>query len=418
MSKFYFFKTLKIDGREKLRPLPNQTDNEGNPIKDTLNTQVGSGDMLLRTTYPLGTIFVSDNISESKGFYTTGGHHIFPVGIPEGDYKDMSHKPTEEMKKAYRDFLARTGTPEDTIEDIFRAAEKEAEESAKRAADSFLSKLKEDPRYACPTIKDSGFYVSEDDWYFILSNVINRQPLLLTGPTGCGKTEILLMACERLGLPLHKYDMGGIHDPMEQLLGTHRLEHGDSTFDYSQFALDIQTEGVILLDELSRAPRDTNNILLPLLDNTRVLKVEMAGGKDMRSISVHPRCTFVATANVGDEYTGTTDMDAALVNRFMPMELNYLPEDIETEVLMAKEKISREAARSIVSVAQTVRRKKNSRDIIGDNSISTREALQAARLVNWGYTPLKAMERAFLPLFHGNDKEGDRAIVKAIFATL
>ena len=90
-------------------------------------------------------------------------------------------------------------------------------------------------------------------------------------------------------------------------------------FEYAKFTQDIQKLGVILLDELSRAPVTTNNVLFPCLDSLRMLPVEMAGGEDLRSIQVHPDCVFVATANVGAEYTGSMSLDRTLVGRFFPL---------------------------------------------------------------------------------------------------
>lgn len=56
---------------------------------------------------------------------------------------------------------------------------------------------------------------------------------------------------------------------------------------------------VILLDELNRAALSSNNVLFPCLDDRRKLSIEVAGGKDIREINVHPEVTFIATANVG-----------------------------------------------------------------------------------------------------------------------
>ena len=84
---------------------------------------------------------------------------------------------------------------------------------------------------------------------------------MMVGPTGTGKTELVMLACRKLGLECNVYNMGTIFDPISELLGVHRLVGGSSTFDYAKFARDVQKPGVILLDELSRAPVTTNNVL-------------------------------------------------------------------------------------------------------------------------------------------------------------
>lgn len=223
-------------------------------------------------------------------------------------------------------------------------------------------------------------------------------------------TELVLLACEKLGLPCHVYDMGSMYDPVAGLLGVHRLQEGGvSTFDYAKFTQDISEPGVVLLDELSRAPVTTNNILFPCLDSRRTLPVEIAGGDDLRSVKVHEDCCFIATANVGAEYTGTMSMDRALVGRFFPLELDYMPRDKEEQVLMKKCRVSASAARHIVSVANNVRSLYRKQEL--SCSLSTRETLMAAELVADGWTPIMAMELVFLPLFEGSRAEGERGII-------
>ena len=78
--------------------------------------------------------------------------------------------------------------------------------------------------------------------------------ILICGKTGTGKTEIIIKICNILGIDCHVYDMGSMQDPLTDLLGSHRLENGSSVFDYAKFVEDVQKPGVILLDELSRAP--------------------------------------------------------------------------------------------------------------------------------------------------------------------
>ena len=232
----------------------------------------------------------------------------------------------------------------------------------------------------------------------------------MVGPTGTGKTELVMLACEKLGIDCHVYDMGSMYDPVAGLLGVHRLmEGGISTFDYAKFTQDIQKPGVILLDELSRAPITTMNILFPCLDSRRMLPVEIAGGNDVRSIKIHPDCCFFATANVGAEYTGTMSMDRALVNRFFPLELDYMPREVETRVIATRCKIPSSEAKILVRVADTIRSMYRKQEL--QASLSTREVLLAGELVADGWSVLNAMELVYLPLFEGTRLEGERAVV-------
>ena len=129
----------------------------------------------------------------------------------------------------------------------------------------------------------------------------------------------------------------------------------------------------------------------------------------MRSIAIHPECTFIATANIGAEYTGTMSMDRALVNRLFPMELDYMPKNNEVNVLLERTDVDLDSARKIVDVADAVRSLYRKQEI--SVSLSTRETLLASNLVADGWDVLTAMQLSFLPLFEGTRSEGERGMV-------
>ena len=94
---------------------------------------------------------------------------------------------------------------------------------------------------------------------------------------------------------------------------------------------------------------------------------------ELRSIPVHPDCVFVATANVGAEYTCTMSLDRALVGRFFPLELDYMPLDCEVKVIEKRCGNLPAYAENIASVAGTVRSLYGKQEI--SYTISTRETL-------------------------------------------
>ena len=412
-QKFYFFKTVKVGGRQRLRPLPGQKEQSGRLIDVHLNVQA---DSRMREDYPLGTVFGSESLElrslKSTTFYSAG--QIFPIGLNNGDYLSESHRPSKAMNLAYEEYMSEMKENEKPVLD--ESASLFNENGTAAAPNSMLLQMKADKKLAVPTIEGEGFHIAEKDWYLLMRNIKSKVNTLMVGPSGTGKTELVLLACRKLGLDCHVYDMGSMYDPVSGLLGVHRLQKGgESVFDYAKFTQDIQKPGVILLDELSRAPVTTNNILFPCLDSRRVLPVEMAGGDELRSIPVHPDCVFVATANVGAEYTGTMSLDRALVGRFFPLELDYMPLECEVQVLTKRCGILPADAENIASVAGTVRSLYGKQEI--SCTISTRETLAAARLVADGWTSLEAMELTFLPLFEGTRTEGERGMVAKIFMT-
>lgn len=396
--KHYFFKTVTDKGRNRLRALSGQT-LDGSKVDATLNVQA---DKEIRSHYPIGTVFGSTHLTMASGYYNIPGSQIFPLGIRDTDYVSPSHRPSESMQREYEDFIGLGSSDKFT--------ETSSSEDKKPTKKTLLGKLQHNKDFNPPKISKDGFYVDTDNWYLLLRNILNQVNTMMIGGTGSGKTELVLLACKKLGIECSVYDMGSMYDPVAGLLGVHRLEKGGvSTFDYAKFTKDISKPGVVLLDELSRAPVTTNNILFPCLDSRRMLPVEIAGGDDLRAVKVHPECCFIATANVGSEYTGTMSMDRALVNRFFPLELDYMPKDQELQVVMKRCGIDRSDANHVVSVANNVRSLYKKQEL--SSSLSTRETLMVGELISDGWNTLRAMEMVFLPLFEGTKAEGERSIV-------
>lgn len=403
MEKYYFLRTLVEEGRQRCKALIGQTFEDGAKVDSTVNV---SADRALRDAYPTGTTFVTDSLRAASKYYQAG--NIYPIGILDSDYRDPKHRPTEEMLRAYEIFIGAT--------DLSDSVSPKEKEPSKITSKSLLGKMKLNPELKIPSIGSEGFYVDSDVWYLLMRNIQNQVNTMLIGATGGGKTELVLLACKKLGISCSVYDMGSMYDPVAGLLGVHRLQKGGvSVFDYAKFTRDISKPGVVLLDELSRAPVTTNNILFPCLDSRRKLPVEIAGGEDLREIEVHPECCFIATANVGVEYTGTMSMDRALVGRFFPIELSYMPPEQENKVLVKRCGISISDATNIVKVANSLRNMYNKQEI--SSSISTRETLMVGDLVADGWDLVRAMELVLLPLFEGTRSDGERGIVCRVISS-
>ena len=269
---------------------------------------------------------------------------------------------------------------------------------------SLKNKIQDD--YPCPGV-DSGFYIEQKRWNVLVRNILKHKNTMLVGPTGTGKTDVIIRICKALNIPCRIYDMGAMMDPLTDLLGSHRLENGSSKFDYAKFVKDVQEPGVILLDELSRAPQMTNNILFPCLDDRRTLPIEIADSNSVREVKVHPECVFIATANIGSEYSGTNDIDAALENRFMMIQVDYLPKTIEAQVLEIRTGCDEKSALKIASIANAIR----DRYLDGSLSktISTRETIACAEFVVDGFSILDAVNFSFCEKFpkYGDNSEYD-----------
>ena len=281
---------------------------------------------------------------------------------------------------------------------------------------SFIDNLLADKKNAKPKDKD-GFHVEDTTWKILLRNLKQGVSTMLVGPSGCGKTEVILELCRKTGTPWTIIQMGTITDPTEQLVGqqklrTNDLGHDEIYFDWADFAKAIQRPGVIILDEINRIPKNGENMLFSCLDGTRELSASGAGSNEQRTLKVHPECVFFATANIGSAFTATKQMDAALVTRFMPVEVDYLPMAIETKILISRTGIDEEDAKNISFVANSIRSMHAKEDV--DNVVSTRETLRCASLVKDGFSCLEAMELCFLPIFENGLGVCDRNKVKEV----
>jgi MoxR-like ATPase len=139
----------------------------------------------------------------------------------------------------------------------------------------------------------------------------------------------------------------------------------------------------------------------------------MACGKGVREIKIHPEVTFIATANVGAEYSGTNSMDRALVNRFFTLELGYIPTKEESAVLTKRTGIEKTTSDLIVKIATNIRNLATKQEVSASPSI--RETLMVAELVSDGWDLRQAMQMVYLPLYEGSKSEGERG---TIFKTL
>lgn len=415
MTKYYFFKTVRDSkGNLRFNPLSNQMMEDGSTIDTSFHIQ---GDKTIRLGHGVGSIFTSDKFVLSSGgnYYSVGTVKV--VWDNERSWKDTLDKASYEALSQFIDYCIENelSIPDYGIDELRADTDKCPSKPKKTSKVTLLSEIVNDPDLSVP-VESDGFYVNQLNWTLMIRNIKKKINTLLIGPTGSGKTELVMLVCKKLGIPCHIYDMGSMYDPISGMLGVHRLmEGGVSKFDYAKFTKDIAEPGVVLLDELSRAPVTTNNILFPCLDSRRELPVEIAGGTDIRNVKVHPECCFIATANIGSEYTGTQTLDKALLNRFFPIELDYLSETSEANILIARTHISKSDANNIAKVAKSIREKYYAQTL--SSPISTRETLMAAEMIADGYECTKAMQLVFLPLFEGSLTTGsERSIVNKTIA--
>jgi len=238
-------------------------------------------------------------------------------------------------------------------------------------------------------INMGGYMLNEGMYKVMVRNVEAGTNTLLLGPTGAGKTELVDAIAKHLDLPLTIIDMGTMTDPIVSLVGSHTISVQDgvtrSEFKRSRFSEIIQRPGIVLLDELSRASAQANNLLFPVLDFRKELAMEY-DFEDSTPVKVHPECVFVATANLGSEYTGASKLDRALVDRFMLLQVKELPSNV-VSFIMANlfPEIGKSELKSIIDTYVQINTGFKSYD--NQASFSLRHLKNVCELVQDGFTP-------------------------------
>ena len=161
-------------------------------------------------------------------------------------------------------------------------------------------------------IKPSTLEMSDVKWKYLVRSAVRGKNIMMVGPAGCGKTQAAKDLPKATNRPFFYFNLGATQDPRATLIGNTHFKDGQTTFDESAFVKAIQTENaVILLDELSRAHPEAWNIVMTVLDEgQRYLRLD----EDINAptIYVAPGVSFIATANIGTEYTSTRVLDRAL----------------------------------------------------------------------------------------------------------
>jgi len=145
------------------------------------------------------------------------------------------------------------------------------------------------------------------------------------------------------------------------------------------------------------APANTNNILFPVLDSRKELRMDIASS-ELRSIKVHKDCRFIATANEGYRYTGNNVLDQALKERFQIIHIDFMPESNEIDLLRKRTLVGLREATVVVKAAAQIRNLVNNDEL--NQGVSIRHTLYAADLIAAGFTPIQGIEKAFLPMYN------------------
>ena len=214
-----------------------------------------------------------------------------------------------------------------------------------------------------------------------------RMPVMLKGPTGCGKSRFVEYMAWKLKKPLITV---ACNEDMtaSDLVGRFLLDINGTKWQDGPLTVAARIGAICYLDEVVEARQDTTVVIHPLTDHRRELPLEKKG----ELVKAHPDFQIVISYNPGYQSL-MKDLKQSTKQRFGGMDFDYPETGIETEIVIHEGGVDRDVAEKLVQIAQ------RSRNLKGhglDEGMSTRLLVYAAQLVAKGITPQDACKMALV----------------------
>ena len=251
------------------------------------------------------------------------------------------------------------------------------------------------------------YYIEEEPFYLPLGDEIElfeaayqqKMPVLLKGPTGCGKTRFVEHMAYRLGMPLAKKkgkdSPKGVplmtvacHEDLtaSDLVGRYLLEGDSTVWLDGPLARAVKAGAICYLDEVVEARKDTTVLIHPLTDHRRELPIEKKG----EVLKAGEGFQLVISYNPGYQ-NALKDLKHSTRQRFVALEFTYPTVEIETDIIAHEAGVSQEMAETLARLGEKVR---NLKDHGLQEGASTRLLIYAGRLISNGISPRRACQVA------------------------
>lgn len=204
-------------------------------------------------------------------------------------------------------------------------------------------------------IEDEPYYQPTGDEIELFEAAYHNQlPVLLKGPTGCGKTRFMEYMAWRLKRPLITVSC---HDDLtaSDLVGRYLIKGGETTWIDGPLTQAVKAGGICYLDEIVEARKDTMVVIHPLADDRRVLPIEKLG----TLIEADPEFAIAISYNPGYQSV-LKDLKQSTRQRFIALEFDYPGAELETEIVVRESGLERQLAGRLVKFAGMTRNLKGS----------------------------------------------------------
>lgn len=244
------------------------------------------------------------------------------------------------------------------------------------------------------------FYSTDNEAEVFESCYNLRLPLLLKGPTGCGKSQFVEFMANKLNRPLIKVACNEDTNAAD-LIGRFLIQNGETVWQDGPVTRAIKSNALLYLDEFAEAREDVIVALHPLTDHRREIYID----KINSTIKASDDFMLVASYNPGYQ-KGLKEIKPSTKQRFIVLAMNYLTTEKEKDLLVALTGVEKKWAEQLSQLAYKIRSKE---DLMLKETISTRLIVNAALMIKHGMNPRKACHIAISEVL-----SDDRQIVASI----